>query len=165
MKRKIDFVFEDEGRWRKVFRFYPRRSHVHGFDDECPKNRKEVYKVYYAWSLLWQNRWDENEQWSTHTILEIKCDECSALTYLKDCIVSLKPGESKDIGSLGGANWRVKFVPGNFKRRIRMRYEFFVWERYSGKACRFCLLRKEFRKFLKYLDYINEYMLEHSEPI
>ena len=52
MKRKIDFVFEDEGRWRKVFRFYPRRSHVHGFDDKYPKNWKEVYKVYYAWSLL-----------------------------------------------------------------------------------------------------------------
>lgn len=165
MKRKIDFVFKDDGRWRKVFRFYPCRSHVHGFGDDCPKSWKEVYKVYYTWSLLWQDRWDENEEWNTSVLLEVKSDECSALTYLKDCISSLKPGESKNAYALGGANWRVTFVPGDIKRHVRTYYEFIVWKRYSGQACRFCLLRKEFRRFLKYLDYINDYMLEHSEPI
>ena len=165
MKKKIDFIFEDSGNNRKIFRFYPRRSHVHGFDDECPKNWKEVYKVYYAWSVIWQYRWDDSYEWDSRTCFEMECDECSELVYLKDHILNLKPNETVDIPSLSAALWRIKFFAGDLHRRIRPYYEFTVWERYSGRACCFWLSRKETRQFVKYLDYVQDYMLEHSEPI
>lgn len=165
MKRKIDFVFEEDGRRRKVFRFYPRRSHVHGFGEDCPASWDEVYKNYYTRSVLWQSKRDDDGQWESKTIFEIKSDECSALTYLKRVILDLKYGKSTYAYSLGGSMWRISFSAADFAHRRRPYYEFFVWKRYSGEACYFRLQRKEIRKFIKYLDYINEYMLQHSEPI
>lgn len=49
MKRKIDFILRnDEGFYKDIFRFYPRSTFVHSFNDNPPKNWDEVYKVYYS---------------------------------------------------------------------------------------------------------------------
>lgn len=55
MKQKIDFVLKNaEGFYRDVFRFYPKRTHVHSFDHNLPKSWEEVYKVYYTCGIIRQ---------------------------------------------------------------------------------------------------------------
>lgn len=51
MKRKMDFeIRRDNDYCRDIFRFYPRRTHVHGFRNTPPADWSEVYKVYYEFS-------------------------------------------------------------------------------------------------------------------
>ena len=51
-KRNIDFVlYEDEDKIL-TFRFYPRQSSCHSFDDKLPIKWEEVYKVYYSYSVF-----------------------------------------------------------------------------------------------------------------
>ena len=53
-RRKIDFFIHDNIHEKLIFRFYPRQSHCHSFGDEPPKSWNEVYKVYYAYSIIQQ---------------------------------------------------------------------------------------------------------------
>lgn len=45
MERKFDFVIHDDAFSRDILRFYPRRSHVHGYTDEPPTSWKAVYNL------------------------------------------------------------------------------------------------------------------------
>ena len=61
-KRKFDFIIDKwEGFDKKVLRFYPRQSNVHGFDDEPPTTWKGVYKTYMTFAVLHYYEDDDNE--------------------------------------------------------------------------------------------------------
>ena len=51
-KRKIDFILNERRGYRLIFRFYPKRSSCHSFNENPPKSWNEVYKVYYSYAIL-----------------------------------------------------------------------------------------------------------------
>ncbi len=166
MKKKLDFIIESDGCERTVFRFYPRSSRVHGFDETCPTSWDAVYKVYYTWAIIRQYRWSEGNNWGdTEILFDMYRDECSALTYLADEIRALPLDEDVSVPSFGDSLWDIKFSSGDREKKIHSYFKFAVWNRGTGQGYRFYLSRKNTRKFVKYLDYVQQYMLEHSVPI
>lgn len=51
-ERKLDFVLKERNGYRLIFRFYPKQSHCHSFNDKPPTSWNEVYKVYYSYAIL-----------------------------------------------------------------------------------------------------------------
>lgn len=166
MKKRLDFIISEDNIERTIFRFYPRRSHVHGFHDECPKSWDAVYKVYYAWSVIKQFRWDETEEWESYELFEMPCDECSAIGYIPSAINDLTIGNKTNLYAMGyGANWEIEYLTADEKFNIKPRYEFIIWNNFTHQGYKFILSEEETKQFKKYIEYIQEYMLAHSEPI
>lgn len=170
MNRHFDFeIFRDDNEII-LFRFYPKHSHVHGFEiDVAPKTWDEVYKVYYAWSILSKYKDFKNESlWKTEIVYEEWFDECSPLDQLEsilansDCLQENKFEYTTSYGDC--TSWYVKF----FKTwNENITYEFICYHngRAGASAYRFLLNDKEKTNFQKYLEDIQQYMLEHSEGI
>lgn len=78
-KRKIDFIISKDNYRRLIFRFYPRRSSCHSFNDETPKNWNEVYKVYYSYAIIQQYKFESEDQWKSVVVFREDCDECSII--------------------------------------------------------------------------------------
>lgn len=164
MKKRIDFIFDESDNSRKLLRFYPEQSHVHGFDDNCPQSWDEVYKVYYAWSVIHQFRDDKNSKWKAHTVFEMSCDENSVLGDIPLETKSLKIGEETSFRPMGyGADWVIKYHKGS--RYFKPYYNFTVWKRATNQGYRFDLSPKDTTRFIEYIEFVQEYMLAHSEPI
>lgn len=169
MKKRIDYIFDEDDYERKIFRFYPRRSHVHGFGEKCPQSWNEVYKVYYAWAIIHQFKFDEGAEaeWESYTVFTMDCDECSALGDIPYEIMKLKIGEKTNFGAMGdGAEWDIKYCEGNkYFIYSKPYYAFTVWNNFTNQGYRFDLSPEEVQQFSKYIEYIQNYMIEHSEPI
>ena len=170
MKQKIDFIFNEiEDDEREVFRFYPRRSHVHGFGEKCPQTWEQVYKVYYCWSIYRQDKWNPEDNWESRLMFEMYCDECSELGNVSCTIDELiKCNEDKKsiyLNVIGdGADWKLTFYTKEqyIKEDI---IEFQTWNRVTHQGYKFSLFVSEAKKFKEYIDMVQEYMLAHSEPI
>lgn len=78
LRQRFDFILEETDTHRILFRFYPRRSSYHSFDDNPPKTWEYVYKVYYVYSLFDQYRLSKNLEWDTAHTFAV-WDECSII--------------------------------------------------------------------------------------
>ena len=77
---KIDFVLKEDKNEKLIFRFLPQQSSCHSFGDEPPTSWENVYKVYYAYEIFEQWRWDEDKEWGEpEKLFEQPCDECSII--------------------------------------------------------------------------------------
>lgn len=88
MKRKFDFILNKNKFHQDIFRFYPRLSSVHSFNDAPPKSWDEVYKVYYYWAII-RRHFDDNgkiESESSQILFQMHCDECSRIQELSESI-------------------------------------------------------------------------------
>lgn len=99
MKRKLDFVLSEDDMSRKIFRFYPYRSHCHGFYDNSPKTWEEVYKVYYAYAILlrWKDDNGNMEPESTDVLFDARCDEASIIDTIGYICEHLEECKDEDI--------------------------------------------------------------------
>lgn len=169
MKRKIDFIFNEKENERKILRFYPRSSHVHGFGDECPHAWNSVYKVYYSWAVHHQSKWTKGEEWGSDVVFDCGFDECSALGCIPDIISSLKPGETANADPGGdGTSWSITHNREQIiceEYTIPPHYEITLWLTYRNTGYRFKLSYDEAQRFSDYIKNVQDYMLAHSEPI
>lgn len=170
MKQKIDFVLNN-GNPQDIFRFYPRRTHVHGFEDNPPADWSEVYKVYYAWAVIrryYNNSGDVIPELSK-TLFEIKCDECSIIPNLPDIIRHvMDTGETFDYPTFGqpAADWKIERVAWeNHEDKRCELYKFQVFNNWTHQGIKFTLNKEETLEFIAYLERINQYALEHGEGI
>lgn len=158
-KKSFGFVLKKNEYTTVIFRFYPEESHVHGFDDCCPKTWDEVYKTYYSWSILIN---DFNEKWR----FDVGFDECSVLGEIPD-IIDRFIAEDKDdraqLYSFGdGADWYIDFASFGFVKERR--FEFNIW--YNGnRGYRFLMDKDTAKRFAEFIRKIQAYMIRHSEPI
>lgn len=167
MKRKLDFVLSEDDMTRKIFRFYPYRSHYHGFHDNSPKTWEEVYKVYYAYAILLQWKDDNGniEPESTDVLFDARCDECSKIDvigYICEHLEECKNGLNKRIYACEqGITWKIEKL---FKGTSLNIYSINLWNTF-GVGCKFNLCEEEMKPFGEYLNNCCEYMLKHSEGI
>lgn len=95
MKRKLDYIIESDDDCRLIFRFYPRSSSCHSFNEEPPKSWGEVYKVYYSWAILIQFFDEEGAIRCTKTVYSDDFDECSRIDEIATRCKYLSKGEEK----------------------------------------------------------------------
>lgn len=177
MKQKFDFILDDRSSYhRDIFRFYPRRTHVHGFTDEPPKVWKEAYKVYYSWAIIRQY-YDEEGRVKEHImLLDMPTDECSQIPNLPMIIeYVMKTGEEFDDFTFGqpAGDWTIKqnnrystmdLLAENDKCYYEY-YDFQVFNNSTNQGYRFRLNKEKTIEFCKWLKVINQYALDHSEGI
>lgn len=167
-KRKLDFVLYEDKDMKMIFRFYPRQSHCHSFNDDPPSNWDEVYKVYYAYSIILQCKEDN----CSKVVFDSGLDECSIIDEVAARIIYILQGkeyvniEDDEIQLLDseiflcgyGVSWKINSCrkPGN--------YEFNLWN-WRNCGYRFWLDDNRAAEFGNFLHECCEYMLEHGEPI
>lgn len=170
-ERRLDFVLANNTlRYEEgdiVFRFYPKSSHMHGFEeDKPPASLSEVYKVYYSWAII-----HKFKNAPAEILFCIHCDECSALTDLSESIryvldrktraCLMSPGQE-------GSIWELEFDKGLKRPKWAYRpdkIQFSVWSNLTSKGYRFWLTVDKAKAFAEYLDRVNQHMLENAEPI
>ena len=139
----FDFILAEEraNDERLIFRFNPDKSRCHSFNDDPPKTWKEVYKVYYTWSIF--KEWNDGDRIPIFYI----DDECSVLTELAYHIrVAIENNKTiTTIASFGqpGSEWTLELIKGGYMK-------FTVFENVFDKGCRFWLKKD---KALKFADY------------
>lgn len=164
MKDFIDFIIYEDKDDKFILRFNIKNSHVHGFTDKPPKTWKEVYKVYYSYSII--EYWKEEKQ--EHVIYEDNYDECSVLYdvwyNLQDICTSTFYGsenEYKFVPMSYGTTWIIK-RPTNL---LEWEFQLFQSHGIVNKGCCFSL---DFKKMKELKDTIKEFLdctLENSEGI
>ena len=185
-KNKIDFVLEETDWYKIVFRFYPRQSSCHSFNEELPTKWEEVYKVYYHYRIL--KFWKEDDgTYDGYTVLfDSGCDECSIIDEIGHRCLLLADGTevyeredgrkfellNKNIFPFGmGTEWtitkRTVITYGMFEEDedIEKTYYTFMLFDYWGKGYKFTLEEKDMKPFGEYLIECCEYMLTHGDPI
>lgn len=166
-KLKMDFISYKAPDERILFRFYPKYSSVHGFNESCPDSWDKVYKVYYSWAIFRQVKWTPDSDWETTLMFKQSCDECSRFGDVSWAIDNVQRNDKERIylNVFGdGADWVLTF----YKREgfmIADTIEFQVWDRITGKGYRFPLYTDEAEKFKRYINKVQNYMLAHSQPI
>lgn len=192
MKRKLDFVLDENSEERLLFRFYPKQSHCHGFSDKIPKTWHEVYKVYYSWAIIKQYK--ENEKVTrTRVMYKELCDECSCLDQIAFFCEKLSAGiesveiddtktfeTSRGVGRYRrtidllnneiyptgyGTSWRItkKDYSWLLNNTARFQFTLFGWE---DIGFRFTLNSSEkVKEFGEFLKQCCEHMLAYAEPI
>lgn len=157
MEKNFAFLLKKNDSETIGFRFFPERSHVHGFGDECPKTWDEVYKVYYDWCIYMT---DFGERSSFYV-----WDEGSALADVAAAITKLAAADKTDNVSFNafgdGADWDIRYFVN--KESDMHDFEFGVWDHHRG--FRFYLDRDAALRFAAFIRKSLAYMLEHSEPI
>jgi hypothetical protein len=172
MKKKIDFILQEDSSRKLVFRFYPQKSSCHSFDDNPPKTWDEVYKVYYRYSIF--RTWKDDGY--TDTLFSSGCDECSIISCVADCIKLIVEGKrqitvtwrdeehtsdilNREMGVIGaGVSWTIN------ECKEPDTYEIILW-RDNDVGYRFYIKKKRLKQFGLYLRRCCEYMLAHGRPI
>ena len=166
MKKRIDFIIDDDLRERLLFRFYPRRSRVYGFHDEPPKTWDVVYKTYFSYAIIKQYKNDENSNWDSEIMYEEDFDECSCiqeLSYiLKEIINSEHKSKYKIFPHGDGTSYNIAEW---LDRKYKTHYQIMTFQSYTNKGYRFSIKENQLIEFAKTIDYFLEYMLKHSEGI
>lgn len=178
IKRKLDFIIEEDDYSRLIFRFYPRQSSCHSFNDEPPKSWSEVYKCYYSYSVLKQFK----DDCPTLIIFEESCDECSIIgeigqrcLLLADGTEVFKRKDGREFDLLDqriypcgmGTEWTIsKREWEDFEDEdiIHTYYTFTLFD-WSDVGFRFRLDKEQMKDFGQYLLDCCEYMLEHGVSI
>lgn len=172
-KRKIDFILYEDDYGKLIFRFYPRQSSCHSFNDEPPKSWKEVYKVYYNYGIIKQYK-ECSKCIESVVLFHSDCDECSIIDKVSARIKLITEGNKTIIRTwrneeymidlfeekfpLGmGVSWKINEHKGDMYT-----VEMFNW---NDVGYRFCLNKDRLKKFGEYLKYCCEYMLSVGEPI
>lgn len=180
-KRKLDYIIKQSQDERLVFRFYPRRSHCHSFNEEPPKSWEEVYKVYYSYAIIKQWKFDSNEQWESEVVFEESCDECSIIDEIAERCLLLANGYEiferedgerislldEEVFPFGmGTSWTIsKIERHDYDGSVKhISYAFILFD-YFGKGFRFVIEQKNILSFGEYLKECCEYMLAHGEEI
>lgn len=170
-KRKIDFIIKDFKDSRLIFRFYPRKSTCHSFNDIPPKSWEEVYKVYYSYSILKQYKFNKEDEWKTIVVFNEHCDECSIIDEI--AYVCKELSEGKEYKIITRDEEKIKFeylntpkfpfgmgVEWNINKKNDY-YEFCLFK-YDNIGYRFYLESKKIKEFGEYLENCCEYMLAHG---
>lgn len=157
MEKNFGFLLKKSEDETIGFRFFPKRSHVHGFGDECPKSWSEVYKVYYDWCIYHTSFGKRSEFYVW--------DEGSALGDVANVITRFAAANLTDSALLNafgdGADWDIRYVVNEDVDLHN--FEFCVWNQHRG--FRFFLERDDALRFAAFIRKSLAYMLEHSEPI
>ena len=169
-KRKIDFVLEESDTSKLIFRFYPRRSSCHSFDDEPPKDWNDVYKVYYSYSII---RVYKEDNWYK-TLFNCRCDECSIIDEIAERCKLLAEGKTVFEGEHDGEKYTIKLLNNEVHpfgmgtswmiSRYNTIYEFRLLD-WNNVGCIFYLEKDKLKAFGEYLSECCEYMLAHGDPI
>ena len=167
MKRKFDFILNKNKFHQDIFRFYPRLSSVHSFNDAPPKSWDEVYKVYYYWAII-RRHFDDNgkiESESSQILFQMHCDECSRIPELSESIkYVMETGETFNYPTFGqpAGDW---YIAREESWRNGYKYVFRVFDNWTNVGYQFELNKAEALKFCDYLDAINDYALQHGKGI
>lgn len=185
-KRKIDFILEERDNERLIFRFYPRRSSCHSFNDELPKSWNEVYKVYYSYAIIKQWKFEPNDQWESEIMFYEDCDECSIIDgigriclLLADGVEVYKREDGIEIQLLNevkmpfgmGTEWMITkhtcvvYGWNEDDEDEEETYYTFILFNWFGKGFKFTLKDNKIKLFGEYLLECCEYMLAHGDPI
>ena len=174
-----------------IIRFYPKLSHVHGFDENCPTSWDHYYKEYLSFAIFYyDSEWDDKPE----MVFQCLCDECSSLlslniiTYfwLKDTkykeqamVTNItladesKIEDAYDLYTIGyGTDWKIKrekrhiFTTEGEEEKENYFYELIPYLNYGpNKAYVLTLDEKELLSFNQILTiYLNECM-KNSECI
>ena len=175
MKRKLDFVIYESDTYRMTFRFYPKKSHCHSFNDEPPKTWLDVYKVYYSWAILKQWKNENGDIEKTIVLFTAHCDECSVIDEISARCNLLSRRIEQVKRKNGDENYKIKVLNREcypmgmgiswiIRKTRNKSYIFEVWN-FSNNGFRFELPHKRIKEFGEYLLMCCNYMLEHGEPI
>lgn len=170
-KRKIDFVIYENKYEIVTFRFYPRQSNCHSFNDIPPKNWSEVYKVYFSYGIF--RRWKDSN--STETLFECLCDECSVIKEISSRIEYIAQDNKTISISCGGEEYIINLfdeevfpigygVSWVIHKLSSGEYSITMWK-YNNTGYRFIVDKDKLKKFGEYLNECSEYMLDHGDPI
>ena len=166
-KQHFDFIIDKcDGFDKKVLRFYPRQSNVHGFNNQPPNAWEDVYKTYMTFSVLhyWENDYVEGEYEKPYELFNYYYDEGEGLRVLREVLSEIVTDESKDeytITPLGdGIDWEI-----NKDKRNNDCYIFTMINSESGLCYRFRLEQNRITEFYNVLNSFLEHMLEHSVGI
>ena len=150
MKRKLDFVIYESDTYRMTFRFYPKKSHCHSFNDELPKTWPDVYKVYYSWAILKQLKNENGNIEKTVILFMAHCDECSVIDEISArCDLLSRRVERVERKDYTGENYRINVLNNEcfsmgmgvswiIRKTIDGSYIFEVWN-FSNNGFRFVL--------------------------
>lgn len=171
-KRKIDFILHEDDVKMLVFRFRPRQSNCHSFDEIPPKTWNDVYKVYYSYSIF--ERWKDDNY--ADILFDCSCDECSVIDEVSARIKHIIDGRktitvrhmgeeyviellNNEVVPFGvGVSWIIN------KCKNSDLYEIMLWN-YNDTGYRFYINKDRLKKFGEYLNLCCEYMLAHGDPI
>lgn len=181
-KRKIDFIIHQVEDERLIFRFYPRQSSCHSFNEVPPTKPEEIYKVYYSYAVIKQWKFNPEDQWESEIMFYEHCDECSEIDevgqrclLLADGIEVFKRDDDREIQLLDnrilpfgmGTNWTISkntWTDWEDKSIKHTYYKFTLFD-YFDKGFRFSINEKDMKAFGEYLSECCEYMLAHGNPI
>lgn len=168
--QKIDCIIysSEDNMLRIIFRLYPRRSHIHGFDKTPPKSWSKVYKVYFSYSIIKQTKTIPEDRWRSETVYKEDFDECSRLKSVVDAIEEIKNNQFHVINPIKlcpsgeGTEWNIV---NSYDYSFTSYITFEIFQSSTHKGYRFALSREELVNFQGTLQYFLDYMLEHSEGI
>lgn len=171
-KRKFDFEIDKwEGFDKKVLRFYPRQSNVHGFGEEPPTTWKGVYKTYMTFAVLhyYEDDDDEGKYERPYELFSYYRDEGEGLRYLREVLSEMITEECQNeynITPFGdGIDWEIYKDDRYVDKEGNNMYIFNMINSHSGQCYRFRLCKEEIKGFYNVLDDFLEHMLKHSVGI
>lgn len=167
MKRNFDFIIsKEEGFDKKVLRFYPLQSKVHGYDDESPKEWKEVYKTYMSFSVLhyYEDYESDGKYERPYELFSFYRDEGEGLIRLRDILFEIIFENNKETYNIlpfgDGIAWELSRDKGNIDG-----FMFNMVNNSNGQCYRFYLKKPQIKEFYEVLTNFLEYMLKHSVGI
>ena len=145
--------------------------------DKPPKNKDEVYKVYYHYRILkfWKDD-DGKVDRDYYVLYDSECDECSVidevairLKYLSEGKTEVEVTHDDNIYTIKLLNTEIyEFADCTFWKIIEHRvddmYKFELF-RNDDVGFRFSLDKEKAYEFGKYLQSCCDYMLAHGDPI
>lgn len=185
-QRKLDFILEERDDYKLIFRFYPRQSSCHSFDEKPPTKPEDVYKVYYSYAIIEQSRWEPDEPWESEILFYQYCDECSIIDEIGEICLLLSKGieefttsDNRIIPLLNdckhafgmGTNWFItkhtciEYGYEEDNEDIETIYYRFMLFKYNGVGFKFTLKKDKIKEFGEYLLKCCDYMLKHGNPI
>ena len=181
-KRKIDYIIREEDDERLIFRFYPRQSSCHSFNEVPPTKPEEIYKVYYSYAVIKQWKFNLEDQWESEIMFYEHCDECSIIDEIgQRCLLLAEAYETferedgeriplldKKVFPFGmGTEWTISkrtYVSNWDDEKEDVYYKFTLFD-YFDKGYRFRINQENMKAFGEYLLGCCEYMLAHGDPI
>lgn len=158
----FEFILRETETYKDTFIFYPNSSHLHVFDDIKPVHvtdykKAQIYTVYYAWEIEHID-YCNNE---LKLLVSFYPDEGSCLIYLVDAIEDVINNHRKtEVLSSGqpASFWTIEYLSED-------RLQFTVFDNWTNQGYKFILPVDRCYEFCKFINNINQYMLEHCESI
>lgn len=166
MKHHFDFLINEEKDFQKTaLRFYPKQSHVHGFEDYAPDKWELVYKTYMSFSILNYYKYEETDPYETpDNLFSYYGDEGEGLRILRDILKEMLSNKAKDEYSITpfgyGVDWEI--CKHKYDKNL---FVFTMIDNLTNQAYRFYLEQSGIQEFHNVLNEFLEYMLAHSEGI